>query len=108
METIEIMRDLLAPYANDDQYTPEGQIVWLKRKNFSPQIIDAAMTDIYFGLSQGKTYEDGHALDRVLLKTAQAYEAIEARNLISSGNTLKKQIEGGKLKKLWWVLKGEL
>lgn len=108
METIEVMRSLLEPYANDGQYTPEGQIVWLKRKSFSPQIIDAAMTDLYFGLSKGKTYEDGHDLDRELLRIAQAYESIEARQLVSASNTLKKQIEGGVLKKLWWVLKGEL
>jgi hypothetical protein len=105
METLDIMKKLAEPYPG---YSPEGQIVWLKKKGFSVQVIDAAMTDIYFEISKGKTFETGALMDARLLEIAQGYEKQEATAMISSANTLKKQIEGGKLQKLWWVIKGEL
>lgn len=105
METVEVMRELIKDFK---LWSPEGQIRWLRKKGFSPQVIDAAMTDLYYLISKGKQFSTGDEMDQHLLKITKGYADTEARSVISAANTLKKQIEGGRLKKLWWVLKGEL
>lgn len=104
METIEVMREL----CKFEKFSPEGQIKWLKKKGFSPQVIDFAMTDLYFKMSKGIAFIDGTAMDHELLRIAKEYEDTEAASFISSANSLKKQMEGSKWQKIKWVLKGEL
>jgi hypothetical protein len=108
MTNSEHLKNLLEPYSDGGRYTPEKQVAWLLRQGFSQVTIDAAMSDVYFGISQGTTYEDGHAVDRELLRVANEYRSKEAEAVVSALATVKKQIEGTKLQKLWWVLKGEM
>lgn len=105
METLDVMKELVKGF---EGYEPEGQLKWLRKKGFSPQVVDFAMTDLYYGLSQGRKFENGYDLDQELLRLAKEYEDIEAKAMITSANTLKKQMEGSKWQKIKWVLKGEL
>lgn len=105
METLETMEKLAEPY---EGFTPTGQLKWLRKKGFSPNTIDFAMTDLYYSMSKGKVFESGDAMDQELLRIAKGYDDTEAKAMISQQNTLRKQMEGTKWQKILWVLKGEL
>lgn len=66
--------ELLKPYSENGR-TPAGQRKWLAGKGVSPDKIDKAMLVVYDELSRGKTFQDGHELDRYLWDVAKKIDA---------------------------------
>lgn len=58
---------LLKPYSEDGR-SVEGQIFWLSRKGlFSDDVINQAILNTYREIQEeGRTFDDGHHLDRYL------------------------------------------
>src|SRR3972149_4043344 len=66
-------KKLLEPYSENGR-TVEGQIKWLTSKQILREYIDLTILKVYNELESGKTFEDGHALDRYLFDTAKAIQ----------------------------------
>ncbi len=83
---------LLEPYKEDGR-TPQGQIKWLTSKQIPRDKIDQAILVVYDELERGKTFKDGHELDRYLLEVAQGLQKIgldeEVKRLETFFNTFK-------------------
>ena len=63
--------ELIKPYSENGR-TVAGQIVWLRKQGFTDSEIEHALADTYLEVKNGKTFENGHELDRYLLSVAQA------------------------------------
>jgi DNA topoisomerase IA len=97
--------ELIRPY-NENGRTTELQITWLRKKGFSSAVIESAIQDIYAGLHQGITYPNGHELDQALLKHAHELANEESRIIL---NRLERvNLPGGRFKKAWRALRGQL
>jgi hypothetical protein len=111
--------ELLKPYSEDGR-TVEGQVRWLRRKGIKEDIIAHAIMDLYQGLSNGVTYENGHALDQALVLIAMQTQDEEEKAAVQriqdrhEGVIQRAKVEldsewgrMSKLQKIWQVIKGE-
>lgn len=62
--------ELLQPYSEGDR-TVEKQVKWLLAKGIPRHHIDNAVLTVFDEIDRGKTFENGHDLDRYLLDVAQ-------------------------------------
>lgn len=102
--------ELLKPYEENGR-TPEVQIKWLQKKGISSHVIEIAMMKVYKELAEGRIFKDGHELDRHLLEIAIGYvqeELMALKDLMEKKLAQLRIAPGGKAKKMWKVLKGEL
>ena len=107
---------LYEPYKTDAAPSPAGQITWLRKEGFNPEVIDKAMLLVYRDIEQGKTFTDTKAFWEYLREAARTYQKAETdlhlkhleefhSNLIDGAD-----IEWNKLtkwQKIWAVIKGQ-
>ena len=98
-------QELIKPYSENGR-TVEGQITWLRSKGFSSAVIESALQDIYVGLHQGVTYPDGHELDVALLN--HTHELANEESRIIMQRLERVNLPGGRFKKAWRALRGQL
>jgi len=101
---------LLEPYAENGR-TIAGQIQWLMKYGIPQNSIDYAIVTIYKTLASGKIFDNGHDLDRELLRIAQEHASSESKMLIKRVEEMADVLDSdwnklSRTKKLWEVIRG--
>lgn len=83
-------------FRDNDSASPQGQIRWLLKQGFAPNIVDEAMLMVYEEVKVGKEFINGFEFDQYLLLKARELQKKELDDHI-----LKLEAFYGDMKKRW-------